>query len=184
MHRVICRALLVFLLGAAFPPAVHAQGIARTVDELRLLVKPGDTVRVTDATGREVSGTILTLAPQSIELRVDGQPQLWTEADIASVSHRRPDSLANGAWWGLGIGAGLMSLGVAAVGVEDGDAGWAALAIGVYGAVGAGIGVGIDALITRSQVIYQRPATVTSARWHVAPFASRRSQGARVTVRF
>ena len=129
MSRLVCRALLMLLLAAAFPPAVHAQGIARTVDELRLLVKPGDAVRLTDVSGHEVSGRILTLAPQSIELRVDGQSRQWNEADIASVSHRRPDSLANGAWWGFGIGVGLVSLAVAAVGVEDGEEGGVALAM-------------------------------------------------------
>lgn len=182
MHRVVCRTLLVFLLAAALPSSVRAQGIARTVDELRLLVKAGDTVRVTDASGREVSGKIVTLAPQSIELRVDDNPQLWNEADIASVSHRRPDSLANGAWWGLGIGAGLVSLAVAVVGVEDGEEGGAALAIGFYGAVGAGIGTGIDALIKKWRVIYQKPATTTG--WHVEPIATPHAMGARLSVRF
>jgi hypothetical protein len=182
MYRLVCRALLMFLLAAACPPAVRAQDMARTVDELRLLVKAGDTVRVTDVSGREVSGRILTLAPQSIELRVDGQSRRWDEADIASVSYRRPDSLANGAWWGFGIGAGLMVTAVAVAGVEDGEEGWAALAVAFYGGVGAGIGTGIDALIKKRRVIYQKAAATTG--WRVEPIATPHARGARLRVRF
>ena len=195
--RVAARSCVLLLAGLALVPAgALAQGIAQTLDELRLLTRVGETVAVTDSSGLVTRGRISSLSPAAIGLDVAGQPRTWQDADITRISQRRGDSLGNGALWGLGIGAGLMTVAVAAAGVEDGDEGWAVLAIGFYGGVGAGIGVGIDALIKTTQVIYERPATATttgqnvptspapSTRWHVVPLVSPRAQGARITVRF
>jgi hypothetical protein len=48
--------------------------------------------------------------------------------------------------------------------------------------LGAAIGAGIDALITRQRVIYQRPATGDGVS--VSPFIGRGRRGAAVSVRF
>jgi hypothetical protein len=182
MHPVSWKCVAVVLCVAILPASASAQGIAKTLDELRLLTRPGDTVTVADGSGTEVSGRITTMSPASLVVQVNGATREWKESEIVTIRQRRGDSLANGAWWGLGIGAGLIGIAIAVEGVEDGDAGYAAGAVAVYGGLGAAVGVGIDALITRKYVIFERPAT--SARWHVAPIVSRQSQGARVTFRF
>jgi hypothetical protein len=174
--------LLLLLWIAAAPATAWAQGIAKTLDELRLITRPGDTVTVVDNGGVEVSGRITTLSPASLVLQVNGASREWKDAEIRTIRQRRGDSLGNGAWWGLGIGAGLAGLAVAATGVEDGEAGYAALAVAVYGGLGAAVGVGIDALITRKYVIFERPGT--SARWRLEPVVSPRAQGARLSLRF
>lgn len=175
--------VLTLLIGVAIlaTPA-RAQGIARTLDELRLITRPGQTVTITDTSGAEATGRITSMSPAAIRVQVKGSAREWTEGEIRTIRQRVPDSLSNGALWGLGIGAGLMGLGLAAVGVEDGDEGWAVLAVAIYGGIGAGIGVGVDALIRSKQVIYQRPTT--SVGWRVSPLVTPIARGARISFRF
>ena len=139
---------------------------------------------VIDVPGNAVSGKILSLSPSSLTLEVDGRPREFKEAEISKIMQRRGDSLGNGALWGLAVGAGLATVAVASAAASDElegeDAGWAALAIGVYGGIGAGIGVGIDALITRRQVIFERPAGTPAV--NVVPLMTGGRKG--VLVRF
>jgi hypothetical protein len=183
MRSTLRRIFLLAVLSIAAPGVSSAQGIAKTLDELRLLTRPGETVTLTDGSGTRARGRITTLSPTAIELVVNGQPRRWSEVDVVTVAQRHSDSLANGALWGLGVGVGLASLAVAAVGVDDGDAGYAAVAIAFYGGVGAGIGVGVDALIRRERVIFERPGG-TKADWRVTPLIAPHVHGARVSVRF
>ena len=64
--------VMVCLLLTAAVPQVEAQELASWFDQLLVLVKPGDTVSVTDGTGRETGGTISALSSSSLELTVDG----------------------------------------------------------------------------------------------------------------
>lgn len=183
------KCILLSLCVAVWPAAAYSQTIAKTLDELRLLVKSGDTVAVTDAGGRVTKGAITTLSPSALVLDVNGQPREWKEGDISTISHRRSDSLGDGALWGLIIGAGATATAIAiAVNSEGGsfeeeDLGFALAVIGIYGGAGAAVGVGIDALIKKEQVIYQKGGA-SSARWQLAPVVTPRVQGARLSVRF
>lgn len=187
MRPVNWKCILLSLCVAVWPAAGYAQATAKTLDELRLLVKVGDRVSVTDSEGRVTRGSITLLSPTRLVLDVNGAPNEWNEASVARISQRRADSLANGALWGLAIGAGLATTAVVVVAADEGfdseGAGWAALAIGIYSALGAGVGVGVDALIRKDQVIYATGAT-TAARWRLSPVVTPRVQGARLSVRF
>src|SRR5688572_6456178 len=134
--------ILMLALGACAAP-VDAQeaetGIAASFEQLQVLVTPGSTVTVTDASGTSVSGRIDTLSASALSLLVDGTPRNFSEADVNIIRQRRGDSLANGAWWGLGIGAGLavaVLLAYSACDICDGELGpgEAAAAVSVYGA--------------------------------------------------
>ena len=81
---------------------------------------------------------------------VNGQRRDLREADVTTIRQRRGDSLQNGALAGLCIGAGLTAI-LFALSGDDVNGGWAALGIAIYGGVGAGIGVGVDALIVTRQ---------------------------------
>ena len=159
-------AVVAILASALFPLAANAQGTAKTLDELRLLVKVGDTVTITDASAGVATGRIASLSPSAIALNADGRLRTWTEADIAQIQHRRSDSLGNGALWGFGIGAAFAVVAFAAAGDEavEEEGGWMVLETGVYGAIGAGIGVGVDALIKKTSIIYARAPGGASAR--------------------
>ena len=166
----------VFLLVIATAPMVEAQVLASSFDQLQVLVKPGDTVRVTDGTGVEARGTIGALSPSSLEMVIGGNRRIFSENDVRTIRQRRGDSLRNGAWWGFGIMAGLTLLGAAAQDVDNDDAGAVVLGVLASGGFGAAIGVGVDAMIRSNEVVFSRPAGV-STRLTVSPLfaASRKS---------
>src|SRR5262245_9935749 len=87
------------------PAAARAQGIAENVDPLRLVVKEGDVISVTETTGRVVKGTIARLSGTSVTLRSGGREQQMMESDILTIRQRKDDSLADGARKGFVIGA-------------------------------------------------------------------------------
>jgi hypothetical protein len=178
----------VVLMLAAAPHVVTGQEIAGSFDQLRVLVKAGDKVRVTDATGRETTGKIADLSPTLLALLVDGQRREILEHDISTIRQRRTDTLATGAKVGFGIGAGLgllVALQVASAYDEVGAGVIPAITF-VYGTLGAGVGVGIDALVTREQVIYAaRTRTAsTAAAVKIRPLVTRARQGVVVSIGF
>ncbi|HET9387568.1 MAG TPA: hypothetical protein VFO67_20705 [Gemmatimonadales bacterium] len=152
LTRTGVRVLLSALVVAVAAPAVDAQEPATSLDQLRVLVKPGDTVTVTDETGRETRGKIASLTQASLELAVDGGLRSFAEGNVRVVRQRRPDSLRNGVLWGLGAGAAFGAIGF----VEGAEVGVASTAL--YAGIGVGIGVGIDAALKSTQTIFFNPA--------------------------
>ena len=104
---VTCLAVGIVLVAA---PAAEAQGVAYTFTELRLLVRPGETISVVDAAGREMTGRIVELWPSKLALRRAAGTHEVLERDVQTIWQRRGDSLRNGALWGLGSGAALGGL--------------------------------------------------------------------------
>jgi hypothetical protein len=153
--------------GATPGAAAHGRGIATSFPGLQLLVGSGHSVVVTDTSGTQTAGRIQDLTPSSLSLLVDGTPRDFMERDVTEVRERRHDSLANGARWGFGVGAALGILAVASCTECDWGShpGLAATAVGLYGAMGTGIGVGIDALFTAERTVYRRPAVGVSFRF-------------------
>jgi hypothetical protein len=174
---ILCATLLAWPAGAA------AQGIATSLHELRLLVRPGETVTVVDTSGREVKGRIESLSAAQIVLRTPDGPRQWSDPDLRVIRQRRGDSLGNGALIGFGIGAGIGIAGGLAL-RESGETGAVVAAFGaLYGGIGAGIGVGFDALITRTYVIYD-PVGAPRPQVRVLPLVAPTRQGLVVSVSF
>ena len=176
---------VLFFLAAATP--VRAQEIATSFDQLRVLVKPGNTLAVKDAAGRETKGKLLTLSASSLELSVGQTTRTFAESEVQAVSQQRHASFGTGAKWGFFIGAGLGALagiGAAVEGYTAGESvGWAFLGAGLYGGLGAGVGVGVSALIRGSHVVYAgRPAS--STKLALSPILFDRRKGAAVSLRF
>jgi hypothetical protein len=185
---MMTRALIVSGLCVAAPAAAAAQGIATTFQELRLLVRQGDTVTVTDVNGQEVSGKIADLSASSLVLTANNQAREWREMEVATIKQRRGDSLANGALIGLGIGAGVAAIGIAMwVSSDDyvGDVsgGEVVFAMAMYGGLGAGIGTGIDALITRRQVVFEK-RSASGVTVQIAPLLTPTRAAGRVSIGF
>lgn len=61
MTTVFRRAAAVLMILTAGTPSGEAQELAGSFDRLRVLVKVGDRVRITDTARREMSGTIADL---------------------------------------------------------------------------------------------------------------------------
>lgn len=180
---VRCAGLALLLIAVA--ARAGAQEIASSFDQLRVLVKPGDTVTVRDGSGRETTGRIADLSSSSLALLVGGDRRDLAAGQIDTIRQRRSDSLANGAKWGFGLGAGLGVLVGAAIATEYEDAGAAAIVLGslLYGGLGAGVGTGVDAMISGNQVIYARRVSST-ARVSVAPVLTRERRSVLVSLGF
>lgn len=165
--RMISTAALGFALTAISAAPARAQE-TRAVDsftQLQLVVKLGDTITVTDSTGRKAEGSLMDLSPSTLVMLAEGRRRELQERDVAAISQRRPDSLKNGAWWGLGAGAAtgfvVSGLGSAAASLLDGpdarvSAGPVVAGTVLIAGIGAGIGMAIDALIKSDRVIYSR----------------------------
>lgn len=99
--------------------------------------------------------------------------------ELAQTSVRRSDSVLNGAL--IGAGAGVAAGLLLCTRTEP----WENCRDDVgpmlrFGAIGAGIGIAIDALIRRKE-----PAETTDAtRLHAAPILARETRGVRVSLSF
>jgi hypothetical protein len=161
-----------------------AQEPVRDFSQLNTRLRPGDTIWVTDAQGREVKGQILSLAPD--QLTLEGGARTFAGPDVKAISVRRGDSLRNGALIGMGVGGGLVAVGCLAAG-EEGDGAWCVAGALIYAGIGAGIGVGIDALIPGKKIVaYRAPGSgsVSHARLSIAPVVTRRSKGLALSFAF
>ena len=178
MKCVIPLAALVILSSNS----AEAQEIASKFDQLRVLLKQGDTVTITDAQGIRTQGRLAQLSQSSISLSVDGAMRQFQEAGVDTIARRAPDSLQNGALTGMVIGGGLAALAIGTA-VPGSEAGWVAIGALLYGGIGAGLGAGIDALIEGRRVIYARSPS-TRATLGVSPILRDRNKGVMVSLRW
>jgi hypothetical protein len=177
--------ILATAVALAAPAPCAAQEPVRDFSQLNTRLKPGDTIWVTDAQGREVKGRINSLAPDSLGVDAGGF-RTFSAGEVSMIQLRQGDSLGNGALIGLavgGVGTGLACL----ASTEGPDQNWCLLAALVYGGIGAGIGVGIDALIPGKKLVaYRAPRTPGSsqARLSIAPVITPRAKGVAVSFAF
>lgn len=185
--RLKFRGVAIGLLLMAAVPMVQAQEIASSFDQLRVLVKPGDTVSVTETSGLQITGKIASLSSSSLEVMTRGRRTALAQDEVSTVSRQRHGDLATGAKWGFGIGAasgGLLS--ALGCGLEYSGSECAALiplAAAVWGGIGSGIGVGISSLRTSQHVIYGKPGS-PNARLGVSPLVTRERKGLFVSLGF
>ena len=173
------RTLALSLLIAASGTSAGAQ-TAASFEQLALLVDSGDRITVTDSAGHERTGRVVDLSPSALGLVIDGVRRDFREAQVHTISQRRPDSLKNGAWFGFAVGAAIGA--TAFMPRYDITGGYAAMVLGLYAAAGTGIGVGLDALVRSRQVIYR--STGTARRVTVAPLLAGDRRGLAVALGF
>ena len=179
------RIALVFGVALMISPVslAGAQELATSFDQLRVLVKAGDTLTVTDTGGHEFRGQISGLSSTALDIIVDGQSRALRASDVTTIRVKREDSLGNGAKKGFIVGAvlGLLA-GVSLVGEFD-SAGIIPLSVLLYGGLGTSVGVGIDALTQSNNVIFaqQNGRTVTL---NATPILGPRARGMRVAIGF
>lgn len=162
---------------------VYAQSAAA----LGEVVSKGQTVEVIDDQGRETTGKISLVSDAALHIVRKGTTTQVPFERITQIA-RPSDSLANGALIGLAAG---VAFGVAAatVGTDDCDEYFVCFEgpryiIGsalIFGGIGAGIGVGIDAMIRRNRIIYRRDPGLTA---RVVPIVGRGTRGAAITFRW
>ena len=157
---------------------------ARSFEQLKLLVKPGDRVFVTDSTGREVTGKVEALSSTSLRLMTKDATRDLTESDVFKMRQWRHDSLKNGAIIGASAGLGLSLIGVAAYCGGNGCGGEAVAAIVLYTGMGAAIGVGLDALIPAKQIVFIGGTRTSLSRLKVKPILGNSRKGIGVSMSF
>ena len=147
------RAVLAAVMVLVAVGSARAQEPAGSIDQLRVLVKRGDTITVTDTAGHVVKGSIVELSSQAIRLRTGIHEQDVLESEIRTIRQRKDDSLKDGARTGFLVGAIIGFVGGAFASQEIGFAAYP-IFMGIYGSIGAGMGVGLDAMVTHNQTIY------------------------------
>jgi hypothetical protein len=164
----------------------HAR-LADSFDHLRTLIEVGSTVKVADDRGREVRGVIARLS-DSLTLVVDTRELQLEAAEIRRIE-RAGDSLRDGAlrgfgqgllWYGTIVGGACLLAGCQA---DAGD--WLEIAsvAGVFGGIGAGVGIAVDAMVPGWQVVYRAHAN-RSSRFSLSPQIRGRSPGLQLAFRF
>jgi hypothetical protein len=150
------------------------------------------SVDVIADSGRQTRGRLLRFDAESLTLESDRREITFDRQHVAQV-YQRGDSLKNGMLIGLGIGAGM---GVVTGTTSDcggffeparpctaGENAQRALVLGgVFGAIGMGIGAGIDALFTGRRLLYDAAAPRRPASMTMSAGASRRGAGLRVMM--
>jgi hypothetical protein len=144
------------LLAAA---SVNAQ---EPFTDVQHILRPGDTVFITDDTNTETRGTVAGVGPSAVRINVNGSEREWPATKVWRLE-RRGDSVKDGAKRGVISGAivgGVLGVIAGATWANSGSGSTplgGGLGLGLVGAgFGLGIGVGMDALIPGRTLVYQR----------------------------
>ena len=166
--------LAVFVILA--PRPVPAQTVASSFEELRQILKKGQTVVVTDASGQQIRGSVGDLSPSSLTVLIP-DPRTFVEGAVAEI--RRPNSWKKGALIGAGVGAGFAIWDYSIDPSEPGNAAVTAVAIGL----GTAIGAGVDALVGKDGKLLYRPPHRTFSL-AISPLVRADRQGVLMSIAF
>ncbi|MGE0461475.1 MAG: hypothetical protein AB7Q16_08915 [Vicinamibacterales bacterium] len=139
-------------------PRAADDSFARLPDHLNV----GDTVTVESADGAEVRGRVIRMVPDAIVVTGPSAERMVDASGVLRIS-ACCDSLQNGTLIGLGIGAVFGAL-FAAGFSDNGAGGDTATGALIFGGIGAGLGVGLDALSRSDRLVYRAPAALPRAR--------------------
>ncbi len=148
--------IITLVLTAAASTASFAEAQTVSFDRLALHLNQGDRITVTDGDGRELRGQIVDLSSSTLTLQTGGLRRDLDGGDISVIRRRERDSLKNGAAIGFASGAAFIVGLIAHTGeLHHAHAGFVLFYSSLFGAAGAGIGAGLDALHEESQVVYR-----------------------------
>lgn len=167
--RCLLESVLVGLL-IATPTLAHAQAVT-TFDALALRLDLGDRAEVGLRNGAVISGRVVGLTSDAIQIESPAGRREVVANDVESVA-TRGDGLRNGTVYGFLGGAAFGALFASTFSGEfrGGDM---MSGILIFGSLGAGLGVGFDALIDGTTVVYR----AGRARASVVPILSPRTLG-------
>lgn len=179
--------LLVVLLG--LPGDALAQEVVGSFTDLRRqqILSVGDTVWVAyvDEGGgpaHDVKGWLLDATDSSITVLADQMELLIEEKNVRRITRERRGPLWDGALIGAAVGGGVATL--LFWGFPD-DASDQFAIIAVYAAGGAGIGLGVDALVKEREIVFLDPALTGAIRQiEVVPLISKERKGMLFSVRW
>jgi hypothetical protein len=170
----------------AVPSSAMGQEVSRSFAELnqRRTLRAGDTLWVAYGAGngdpvRDVKVELLNLSDSSLTGLADGTELVIDQASVRRIAHEQSGPLWNGALRGAAVGGAIGLL--AFWGFTD----WSETfqVVGVFGAAGAGIGIGIDALVKEQHVVYLDPR-LASLHLRATPMISQDRKGVLFSVRW
>lgn len=175
------RIALLILFSASTGSAVLAQTSQEAERNLETILIPGRTVWITASGGREEKARIAGVSGDIVTITAGENLRRLRTTDVRRVRVRHSDSVINGALIGAGaaVVSGLFLCRLTETWENCRDDIGPMLRIG---AIGAGVGIGIDALIRGRRTIYE--AAQGSARVHAAPIVARRGGGLQISVSF
>jgi hypothetical protein len=175
------RIALLFLFSASTGSAVSAQTPQGPEHGLETTLIPGRTVWITESGGREEKTRIVAVSGDTVTITAGDDIRRLRTTDVMRVRVRHSDSVLNGALIGAGaaLASGLLLCSLTETWENCRDDTGPMVRIG---AIGAGLGIGIDALIRGRRTIYE--AGHGAARLRAAPIVSRRAAGLRVSLSF
>jgi hypothetical protein len=206
MTRAASMAIVALAAALWLSPLAAAQEPGIAFDQLHRWLKPGDTVWLTDAQGREIKGAIRDIRPSSLVIEADGL-KTFRAADVRQLVERGTRSMKKCLLWGLagGTGAGVIAafatrgpmsttwcVGIAPEGVPCspmrtglGDEAYLLIP------AGAGVGLAIGAVFASDavgpkRVIYRAPGASgqAQARVSIAPVVTPRHKAVAVSFTF
>lgn len=170
------------VLGALFV-CVGSDALAQQSGQLSpaSALTAGRTVWITDSSGREERMRIIGVSGNVVTAMVGEDTRQLSTTDIVRVRVRHSDSVLNGALIGAGaaVAAGLYLCNVTEPWTNCRDDYGPMFRIG---ALGAGIGIGVDALIRGRTTIYERERGAT--RLQAAPIVGRHAGGLQFSLSF
>lgn len=172
------RISLQILFLAATASAALAQPAQGTNLETALI--PGTTVWITDSAGREHKTRIVEVSGGVVTATAGENVRRFGAADVMQVKTRHPDSLINGALIGAGVGvaSGLFVCRL----MEPWEVCFDSVGpLAAFAAIGAGAGIGIDALIRGQRTIYAAPGRT---QIDAMPLVVKHGGGLQVSVSF
>lgn len=176
-HRQRVRAVVLAGLLGVLPSAARAQTPSASFDDLRAILKDGQTVVVTDTAGQRIKGKLRDVSSSPPSLVLAGPaPRTFPASSIAEV--RKTEGVLNGALIGAGIGTGLALWDYLIDPSEPGNGVIFVVSIGL----GTAIGAGIDAMRDGGRVVYR--ARSQARNLSMAPMIAGGRRGVRVSVRF
>jgi hypothetical protein len=166
------------------PLSAHAQEVTISLDQVWARLKRAEPLIITEASGREVRGTILDRSSTSLLLQQNGRLLNIPLEDIQKIEHRKGISGPNGAAIGAAVGAGIAVLMAESMGALKHEDGFMSYFVGVplMTAIGAAAGAGLAAATNHQEVLFTR--ATSAAKITVAPILDREHQGVRVSWRF
>ena len=169
----------------------RAQESAGPFDHLVTVLKPGDTIVITDTAGRRTAGKLRELTASAVELQDPddgrGRPDLlrFSGSDVRQIRFERHDSLLNGSLIGFAAGAapGIFFIAARQTGSDPiQDPVIAASMILGPAVATAGIGALVDALFFEHRIVYRSGSQ--HSRLSLSPWLAEAGKGLQVSLRF
>jgi hypothetical protein len=176
--------ILALTVALAAPGPASAQEPVKSFDQLNTRVKPGDTVYVTDAQGRELKAKVRGLSASVLSLDAHGRVVL-EDSDVRLITRHKPRPVGRYALLGMGVGAGVALAGLAAADLSNSDGTALATAVGVLVGAGAVAGAVVGAFTPGPRVvIYSAPSASGGRSAALVPIIAPRAKGVAVSFAF